>query len=285
MCPGLLRLVLLYCFERLVTEGRENMDRQRYCVYNQTSECFLSLGVMLGMNTFARLKGIFGKGFRVDEGSWITRPQGLHTLTLLSARDIIYLDENHRVMDVIESFPRFCFAPVRDGAKTILALPPRAVYSSQTQPGNQLLICRAEEMEFRLRSSPQPMVGATIVQPEPSRTTWPKNWLPQPAKGNRRSAMRKRWPRLVAFDAKGSALAVHGIRDISASGIYLMTEERWPLGAQVKMSLQRTDSADDNARNPITVQLRVSRWGEDGVGLEFIQPEVDETALLAMRVQ
>ena len=38
--------------------------------------------------------------------------------------------------------------------------------------------------------------------------------------------------------------------------------------------------------NPaITVQLRVSRWGDDGVGLEFIQPDSEETALMAMNVQ
>ncbi len=261
------------------------MEKQRYCVYNETSECFLSLGVTLGMDTFARLKGIFSKGStRIDEGSWITRPKGLHTLGIFSAHDLIYIDENHKVMDVIESFPRFCVAPERGGAVTLLALPLRAVYSSQTQPGNQLLICRAEEMEFRLRSSPQPMLDEGMLRPATEKASWPKNWLPQGPTANRRGAMRKRWPRLVAYDSKGSALAVHGIRDISASGIYLMTEERWPLGAQVKMSLQRTDSIDENARNPITVQLRVSRWGADGVGLEFIQSEAEETTLMAMRV-
>ncbi len=262
------------------------MERQRYCVYNQTSECFLSLGVTLGINSFARLKRVFSKGSsRIDEGSWISRPHGLQTVGILSARDLIYLDENHRVVDVIESFPRFCLAPVRGGAATVLALPQRAVYSSQTQPGNQLVICRAEEMEFRLRSAPQPVLDEVMGRPVEGKHLWPKNWLPHGSASDRRGAMRKRWPRLVAYDAKGSALAVHGIRDISASGIYLMTEERWPLGAQVKMSLQRTDSSDDNARNPITVQLRVSRWGIDGVGLEFVQPEAEETALLAMRVQ
>lgn len=119
----------------------------------------------------------------------------------------------------------------------------------------------------------------------PERASFAKNWLPQGSSSNRRVAMRKRWPRLVAYDSKGSALTVLGIRDISATGIYVMTDERWPLGAKVRMSLQRTDSIDDKATHPITVQLRVSRWGSDGVGLEFLQPEVEEAALLAMRVQ
>jgi hypothetical protein len=261
------------------------MEKQRFCVYNQTSECFLSLGVTLGTNTFVRLKGIFAKGSsRSDEGCWIARAKGLNTVGILSSRDLIYLDENHKVMDVIESFPRFCFAPER-GAGSILALPPRAIYSSQTQPGNQLVICRAEEMEFRLRSSLQSALDECMPAAAAEKRAWTKSWLPPGASSNRRTAMRKRWPRLVAYDSMGSAVAVHGIRDISATGIYVMTEERWPLGAQVKMSLQRTDSIDENSRNPITVQLRVSRWGDDGVGLEFIQPEAEETALMAMNVR
>ena len=262
------------------------MDKQRYCVYNQTSECFLSLGVTLGANTLHRLKGALTKGpWRPDEGCWITRPKGLNTIGVLSMRDLIYLDENHRVLDVLESFPRFCVAPERTGAASLLALPLRAIYSSQTQPGNQLVICRAEEMEFRLRSSLQSALDECMPDFGTGKLTSSKNWLPPGAASNRRGAMRKRWPRLVAYDSKGTAVAVHGVRDISATGIYVMTEERWPVGAQVKMSLQRTDSIDENAMNPITVQLRVSRWGDDGVGLEFIQPESEETALMAMNVQ
>jgi len=34
----------------------------RYCVYNETNECFLSLGVTLGNNNGTQLKGMFGKG-------------------------------------------------------------------------------------------------------------------------------------------------------------------------------------------------------------------------------
>jgi len=262
------------------------MERQRYCVYNQTSECFLSLGVTLRANTLDLLKGIISSGSaRVDEGCWITRPTGLHTLGFSSLRDLIYLDENHKVMDVIESFARFSIAPARSGAISLLALPIRAIDSSQTQPGNQLVICRAEEMEFRLRSSSYAALEESMPSRVPQRSSLAKNWLPQGSSSNRRVAMRKRWPRLVAYDSKGGALTVLGIRDISATGIYVMTDERWPLGANVRMSLQRTDSIDDKAAHPITVQLRVSRWGADGVGLEFLQPEVEEAALLAMRVQ
>jgi len=75
---------------------------------------------------------------------------------------------------------------------------------------------------------------------------------------------------------------VHGVKDLSANGLYLMTEERWPIGTQVTMTLQRTDGLDDNPlNNAITVQLHVVRWGADGVGLAFAQPEAEESPLMA----
>lgn len=262
------------------------MEKQQYCVYNQTSECFLSLGVNLGDNTFARLKGLLGKGsLGFDEGSWIAPAKGFATLGVFSSRDLVYLDGDHKVVDVLESFPTLRVAPVRTEAASLLALPERTIYSSQTQPGNQLVICVAEEMEFRLRTLPHPAFDERLPARVPETELTPKTWLPAGLTTDRRGAFRKRWPRLVAFGDHGEALTVHGVRDISATGMYLMTEERWPLGAEVRMSLQRTDGLDERAANPITVQLRVSRWGADGVGLEFMQQDTEESAMMAMQVR
>ena len=70
--------------------------------------------------------------------------------------------------------------------------------------------------------------------------------------------------------------AVHGIRDASATGLYLLTENRWPLGTLVMMTLQRTDTSDGTFDGSIEVQLKVVRWGSDGVGLQFVLPETLE---------
>ena len=37
------------------------MKRRTYCVYNQTRECFISLGVTPADTTFARLRGLIGR--------------------------------------------------------------------------------------------------------------------------------------------------------------------------------------------------------------------------------
>jgi uncharacterized membrane protein (UPF0127 family) len=98
----------------------------------------------------ARLKGLIGKlRLRLDEGLWVVPSQGVHTLGVLFPLDLIYLDEDHRVIHVIEHFPRFRIAPLRTQAASVLELPTHTIYSSQTQPGDQLIICGVEEMEGR----------------------------------------------------------------------------------------------------------------------------------------
>jgi uncharacterized membrane protein (UPF0127 family) len=260
------------------------MGSPQYCVYNQTSESFLSLGVTSGDSTLTRLKGLLARrALRYDEGKWLVHPRGVYFFRLFSSRDLVFLDAKHRVIGVIESFPPFRFAPLGPDVASVLALPFRTISSSQTQPGNQLVICAAEDLEFRLRGMPDLQRNEpTDAALEPDDLQAPRRWMAHCSAPDRRSARRKRWPRLVAYDSAGGALEVHGVKDMSASGLYLMTEERWPLGAQVTMTLQRTDGLGDSpCNNAITVQLRVARWGADGVGLSFVQPEAEESPLLA----
>ena len=128
----------------------KQMNTRTYCVYNQTRECFLSLSVTPADTTFARLKGLIGRlKLRVDEGLWIVPSCGVHTLGVLFPLDLIYLDESHRVIHLIEHFPRFRIAPLRTQASSVLELPTHTIYTSQTQPGDQLLICAVEEIANR----------------------------------------------------------------------------------------------------------------------------------------
>jgi hypothetical protein len=261
------------------------MNTRRYCVYNETNECFLSLGVTLGNNIGAQLKGVFGQGaFQFYEGSWITRPKGLETVGLLAGRDLIYLDSNQSVVHIVEAFPRFRVAPVHETAASLLALPLSTIESSQTQMGDQLVICVAEEMEQRLRTV-EHRIDDLDIGPAGSPSAAVKNWLSQTPEKERRIAPRKRWPHLAAYDIEEAEIEGHPIRDISTTGLYLMTEERWPLGTRVRMSLQRTDGLDDSSMIPTTVEMRVSRWGADGVGLEFVKADAEHSALVSMYVR
>lgn len=259
------------------------METRRFCVYNQTSECFLSLGAIPAENMMAHFKSLVGRHTqRYDEGLWVVPSSGFHSFRLGASvpLDLVYLDRNYRVVHLVESFHKFRIAPVRFDAASVLALPPHTIYSSQTQLGNQLVICVAEEMEFQLGSSPAIDRHGEIVGPDQAakNVNWLANYLDCGTGENRRKSRRQMWPRLVAHDWDGAELAVHGIRDASATGLYLLTEKRWPLGALVWMTLQRTDGVEESSESSITVQMEVTRWGPDGVGLVFRLPETMQLA-------
>jgi len=127
------------------------MKRKTYCVYNQTRETCLSLSVTAADTIFTRLKGFIGRlKLGSDEGIWLVPSRGVHTLGVLVPLDLIYLDENYRVIHLVEYFPAFRIAPLRIQAESVLELPTHTIYSSQTQPGDQLVICVAEEMDHWL---------------------------------------------------------------------------------------------------------------------------------------
>lgn len=263
------------------------METRRFCVYNQASECFLSLGVIAAESMMAQLKTFVGRHTeRYDEGLWVTLSSGFRSLRLGTPAplDLIYLDRDCRVVRLVESFHHFRVAPASPGATSVLALPAHTIYSSQTQVGHQLVICVAEELAFQLGITPR--LGPPLLSVDPARNAHDVNWLAgylslgsaQESAQSRRRARRQIWPRLVARDCDGAELAVYGIRDASATGLYLLTEKRWPLGARVWMTLQRTDGAEQGAESSITVQMEVTRWGADGVGLAFVLPESPEDA-------
>jgi len=130
----------------------QRTEPRRFCVYNQTRECFLSLGVTVADRTFARLRGMIGRfGLRSDEGIWLVPSSGVHTLGVLVPLDLIYLDQSHRVIHLVEHFPTFHIAPIRSEAASVLELPVHTIYPSQTQIGDRLLICAAEDMEKHFR--------------------------------------------------------------------------------------------------------------------------------------
>lgn len=113
---------------------------------------------------------------------------------------------------------------------------------------------------------------------EPGRGSFPppRNWLERWWSPDPRKAPREAVSGLAAYYWTGSAPVPHRIRDISASGLYLVTEERWYPGTLVLMTLQRTDCGEETKERSIYVHSRAVRWGNDGVGLQFILPDASK---------
>jgi hypothetical protein len=134
--------------------GWSKKSRKTQCVFNQTRESFLSLCVTAADSHFARLRGLVGRlRLKADEGIWVVPSQGVHTIGVLFAVDLIYLDAGNRVIYLAESFGTFRIGPVKTNCASVLELPARTIYLSQTQLGDQLLICSQEEMEEYLRGN------------------------------------------------------------------------------------------------------------------------------------
>jgi hypothetical protein len=236
--------------------------------------------------------------------------RGISESGMRAPLDLIYLDEDCRVIEVVESFPTFRVTPSSPQPASVLALPTHSIYSSQTQPGDQLLLCEAEEMERRLaqgsgsnsaavvqcavllREKPlwsggpgvlqleertaQERPGAEethemgLIQPGMRDVRPPKNWLerwwsPDPRKAPRESA-----PGVAAYYWSGGTAEAHSVRDLSSTGLYVVTEERWYPGTLVLMTLQDTEGGQQSSERSIQVHSRAVRCGSDGVGLQFI---------------
>jgi len=292
-----------------------SMESQKLCAYNQTRECFLGLEVTAADLSYANVKTRMATlSFKSGEGLWMVPFRGIPESGMHIPFDLIYLDEECRVIDVVESFPTFRASSSGPRAASILVLPTHSVYSSQTQTGDQLVICAAEEMERRLerfsgstgvagavrsaallrqtplwsggpgllrlegrpgKESPdsQPIGRMDLIEPGTKSVKPPRSWLDRWWSPDPRRAPRERGEGLAAYYWTGATPEPHEVKDISSSGLYLVTEERWYPGTLVLMTLTRTDAGEEYAERSIAVHSRAVRWGNDGVGLQFVLAE------------
>jgi len=292
------------------------MDSQKLCAYNQTRECFLGLEVAAADVPYASLEDLISSlTLQSGEGLWISPFRGLPDTGVFAPLDLVYLDEDCRVIDVVESFPTFRVTPLSPQASSVLALPTHSIYSSQTQSGDQLMLCAAQEMERRLEGFSSAGISGTVqsavllrekplwsggpgllqlkgrasisevqeeapeieqthemglVEPGMPEVKPPRHWLDRWWSPDPRKAPRVVAPGLAAYYWTGAAPAASNIKDISSTGLYVVTEERWYPGTLVLMTLQRTEGGEQSTERSISVHSRAVRWGNDGVGLQFV---------------
>ena len=250
------------------------------------------------------------------EGLWIVPFRDIPAAGLQAPLDLIYLDDDCRVIDLVESFPTFRVSSSSPKAASVLALPVHSIYSSQTQTGDQLVLCIAEEMERRLEriagmrsDNGTATATAPVKEKEKEKALWatesslfepekrmerdsrlprripeppppptsspypPKTWLERWLSPDPRKAPREQFEGLTAYYWTGASPQAHAIRDISATGVYIITEDRWYPGTLVLMTLTTNGGDDKASERSIVIQSRAVRWGSDGVGLKFVLPD------------
>jgi len=133
-----------------------------------------------------------------------------------------------------------------------------------------------EEIQERVLA-PTPISGRVETmdcEPEAPRYIRFLRWL-FPEVNQRRA---KRYPtsNLVAYYWTGGAPYSYQIGDISATGLFLLTKERWAPGTLIQMTLQ-PQSGKVSIDNSICVLSEVVRWGENGSGFNFILKDYENT--------
>ncbi|WP_109486731.1 PilZ domain-containing protein [Occallatibacter savannae] len=88
--------------------------------------------------------------------------------------------------------------------------------------------------------------------------------------GQDRRAERRNAPALAAYHWKGPYPRLNSVRDISCTGAFLLTQERWEPGEVVSLTLQR--SGPPEKENAFSVQAKAVRWDNDGVAVSFLLP-------------
>ena len=117
------------------------MESTKYCAYNKTQASYLNLRMTVldfeGASIEEQLESV---GRVLETGIWIKPWREAPVLERLRDNDLIFLDEAYRVVEVVESAPELKSRHPEIAVASALALPPRAIVSSQTQRGDELLI-------------------------------------------------------------------------------------------------------------------------------------------------
>lgn len=98
------------------------------------------------------------------------------------------------------------------------------------------------------------------------------SWSEKSSLPHRKRAERRPVPELTAYHWSGAGLKQEGVKDISSTGLYVITQERWLPGESVSVTLQRKGPPEQISDRRITLRTTAVRWGEDGVALSFILP-------------
>jgi hypothetical protein len=139
--------------------------------------------------------------------------------------------------------------------------------SEKVHEGNRVHEVSPAELKPRAPETPKRAAHESEGKSAKPAKSWLQRWLnPEPTEP--RKAQRESLAGLTAYFFTGGAPVAQAVRDISASGMYVFTDERWYPGTVVRMTL--TDRLQPTAEHSITLNAAVMRSGDDGVGLRFV---------------
>lgn len=285
------------------------MASQKLCVCNYTREKLIGTKLDFVDTVHVRVVALMNSLSNVPEsGMWLNHFRGIPRGPRLSRFDVIYLDEDAKVLDCVENFTEVEFEPIEEEAESAVILPAHALASVNVKRGDQFRICRAGKIVVGAEGS----VAGEVMRPDgnrcirdamphdpilptpkaaqsgrPESATAIENntqkekftfkerlllWLfPEAANSDRRRGNRLPAGDLVAYYWTGGAPMSYKISNVSTSGLYLYTEERWLPGTRLVMTLQKEGHDPARSAEISRVESEVVRWGLDGIGFRFVE--------------
>ena len=150
------------------------MDAQRFCVYNLTRDSLLGQEVSVVDTAVEPLKKLAEYlGAQAKTGVWLLPYRGIPSVPRMPPFDLVCLDADHRVIQVVEMLSSAGYVQLEADSASALVLKARTLHSSQTRPGDQLMICFPAEMESQLerRSGKESLVPVTRGATSPAERT------------------------------------------------------------------------------------------------------------------
>ena len=107
-------------------------------VHNQSRDTTLADRALIADNSKTRKTGLL-KHDRLEsgEGLWITPCEGIHTVGMKFAIDVLFLDKKRKVVKIRAAMPRWRMSASLF-AHSVLELPSGTVQATQTTSGDQL---------------------------------------------------------------------------------------------------------------------------------------------------
>jgi hypothetical protein len=110
-------------------------------VWNRTRCTYLGTTLLtLNEHFMNTLKHINDRGIPADCALYISPCQGIYTIGMQRAVDIVFLDSDMKVIKIFRSFPPNCFVEPVPGAVSAVELPAERLRETNTSVGDTLVI-------------------------------------------------------------------------------------------------------------------------------------------------
>lgn len=118
-------------------------------VFNLTKNTWLATTVRKADNFLTRLVGLLRRSsLGPEEALWLIPSKGVHTFGMRFPIDVIFLNENNKVIDTISDMAPNRISRLHLSSHSILELPPGTIEKSTTMVGDQLEILLAQSSQM-----------------------------------------------------------------------------------------------------------------------------------------